>query len=103
VVKDNLGFSALLDVRTRDRIDPDPSCQPPGLITRSFGTSSCSVQKYSRRRAERAARFIRDCRRTARRHAGLHGSAQLRDLMELFCVGERFIDALAGGLKTALS
>lgn len=98
VVKDKPGFGALfLEFEFGNRIHARvPSHHAPGLNDAFIGHKlDLSPNDVPAETGKRATDFTADVRgRGSRGRAGLHGRTELRYLIELFGVGERFIDAL---------
>jgi hypothetical protein len=105
MVKYDLGSGALLhELELRNRIDARiPAARSPGLhdslVRHKFDVSSRDVPTEER---ERASRFTTDLRGRVSKVHGLHDSAELYDLVELFGIDERFVDALPACFETRL-
>src|SRR5260370_1092894 len=98
MVKYDLGPGALLhELELRDRIDArSPAARSPGLhdslVRHKFDVSSRDVSTEER---ERASRFTTDLHGLVSQVHGLHDPTELYDLVELFGVDERFVDAFS--------
>ena len=99
VVENEFGagtFGGELEFCDRERTGI-PIGHAPGLDDALIGDEfEMASQDKTGEKRERAADFAVDFRwGSAGRQAGLHGITQEDDAMELFCFGERFVDALA--------
>jgi len=103
MVKDDFRPGALLHeleprdrVHTRIPVDHSPALHD-SLARQEFEVPSHDMPGEER---ERAAHFTADFRRRCPLHlAHPHGSAEVYDFVELFCVGKRFIHALPARLE----
>ena len=99
------GPGALLhQLKFRNRVDAGrPAARSPGLhdslVRYKFDLSSRDVPTEE---SERAARLETDLGGLVSQVHGLHDSAELYDLVELFGVGERFVHALAARFNNDL-
>src|SRR5947209_2235387 len=105
MVKYDLGPGALLyEFEFRNRVDTRcPLARSPrlhdSLVRHKFDVSPRDVTAEER---ERASHFTTDLRRLVPQVHGLHDSTELYDLVELFGVGKRFIDALPARSEISL-
>jgi hypothetical protein len=102
MVEDDPGAGALLDeIELGNRINArGPGACPPSLhnslVWHKLHVSSRDVAAEEGECASRVATYLRGL---VRHVHGLHDSAEFYDLVELFGVGERLVDALSAGLE----
>src|ERR1700726_2764784 len=105
MVKYDLAPGALLhELELRNRIDAwSPAARSPGLhdslVRHKFDVSPRDVPTEEH---ERASHFTADLRGLVWQVHGLHDSTELYDLVELFGVGKRFVDALPARRENSL-
>ena len=105
MVKYDFGSGALLhEFEFRNRIDArGPAARSPGLhdslVRHQFDVSSRDMPTEER---ERASHFTTDLRALVSQVHGLHDSTELYDLVELFGVSKRFVDALGARFENRL-
>ncbi len=105
MVKYDLGPGALLhELELRNRVDArSPAARSPRLhdtlVRDKLDMPSRDVPAEE---GERASHFATDLRRLVSQAHGLHDATELYDLVELFGVGQRFVDALPACFENSL-